>query len=183
MSDDSKARAERFAELKRTVAAEIGRSTDDARTIQISTLKLQSETLQARLVAGEVVQTSELITLAQTITELTPEPPITVSVHYIGPEDPLCPHCGKRASEPAQPVVSSSLPPPEQPRISGPAKANAQPSEKPKPEPEILPPKPKLDYFKPVDHTASPHFPGRADEPWRSANFNTRSYPGDHPGY
>ena len=203
--DDRLARAKRFDELKRAEASKLGRSVDDATVIHIAALRMQSESLQAMLVNGDVINTTELIALSEKITELTPPEPLKVDVAYVHGVSECC-GCGHTqpfdedriekeiknrlalllAQRAVEPVPLRLLPGPTgKPFTRDGGKPVTAPSTTV--EGEVLPPQPppKPDFSPPVDHSKSPHYPGgrsdgviavrRRDD----ADSALRSCPGD----
>jgi hypothetical protein len=160
--------AKGFVALKDRLAEATGLPVDNIRLTYLTTLTLRLEQLSARVIAGEAVPISELVSLRDAIVELTPAEPTTVTVKFCETITGVCPSCGGRVENYTPP------PAPEKPQpITDAEPIKAEPIKKAKSGAPPLPaPPPKRDPSTLGIHHA--HLPDgtparmpRTDESWR----------------
>jgi hypothetical protein len=121
--------AERYHELRRSIAARTGLADDSPRLDYLAMLSLQVDRVKLRLINGDSdVSSGELLTLQAAVVELSPEPTHNVNIQFCKRLFGVCRHCGELSE------LDEELPPLDPPPSPKPPIPAADLKAQPKPE-------------------------------------------------
>jgi hypothetical protein len=94
-------RAQRFEQLRREAARELGIKATDEKAAHVATLRLARETVATRLIAGQAVDPDALLKLDEALKHYLPAEELRVEVEIVSGHVDICPRC--HWTRPAEP--------------------------------------------------------------------------------